>query len=337
MEIRFENEKRQQALERKQFEIELRDAQIRQKNLRYYYMLGALALLMGLVVTIFIAWRQKTRTNVILSQQKLEIEQQRDQISEQKQKITDSILYASRIQRAILPPLTLTNDLFPTHFIFFKPRDVVSGDFYWMHNEGNYSVLVVADCTGHGVPGAFMSMLGISLLNELTGQYSDFDAAKMLGYLRDKIRTNLHQTSYGETNSDGIDLGMVIFENTTGRACYSGGNVPLWLWTEGELKTYNPDRMPVGIYIGDEQPFTNNIIELKSGDTLYMFSDGYMDQFGGPKLRKLMQAGFRTIIESITELPLDEQYTILETRLNEWKGDTRQIDDIIVVGIHWKH
>jgi serine phosphatase RsbU (regulator of sigma subunit) len=298
-------------------------------------MLGALVLLLGLVVTVFIAWRQKIRTNKILSRQKVEIEQQRDQISEQKQKITDSIVYASRIQRAILPPQKLINSLFPSHFVFFKPRDVVSGDFYWVHEEGDYRVLVVADCTGHGVPGAFMSMLGISLLNELTGQYAGFDAAKLLGYLRDKIRTNLHQTSYGETNSDGIDLGMVIIENSTGKACYSGGNIPLWIHRQGEMRVCNPDRMPVGIYIGDDEPYTNNLIDLNTNDILYMFSDGFMDQFGGPKRRKLMQTGFRAIVESLAGEPLNRQCEMLESRLGEWQADNRQIDDIIVVGIQW--
>ncbi len=335
MEIRFENEKKIQALERKQFEIELKDSEIKQKNLRYYYMLGALVLLLGLVVSVFIAWRQKIHTNKILSQQKLEIEQQRDQISEQKQKITDSIVYASRIQKAILPPQNHINNLFPNHFVFFKPRDVVSGDFYWVHKEGGYSVLVVADCTGHGVPGAFMSMLGISLLNELTGQYADFDAGKLLGYLRDKVRTNLHQTSYGETNSDGIDLGMVIIENRSGKVCYSGGNIPLWIYRQGELKVCNPDRMPVGIHIGADEPYTNNFIDLNPDDILYMFSDGFMDQFGGPKRRKLMQAGFKAIVESIAGESLSKQHTMLGNRLGEWQADNRQIDDIIVVGIQW--
>ena len=336
MEIRFENEKKQQALERKQFEIELRDAQIKQKNQRYYYMLGVLFSLVGIVILIFIAWRQKIRTNKLLSIQKSEIEDQRDQIMVQKQKITDSIIYASRIQKAILPPSSVVNELFPNHFIFFRPRDVVSGDFYWMHREGNYDVIVIADCTGHGVPGAFMSMLGISLLNELTGQYSDFDAAKLLGFLREKIRTNLHQTSFGETNSDGIDLGMVIIDNESNRVCFSGGNVPLWIYSMGEIHVYAPDRMPVGIYIGEDMPFTNTFINLQNNDIMYMFSDGYIDQFGGPKHRKLMQSGFREIINSCVIRPINEQEDRLATALEEWMGNNRQIDDIIVFGVQWK-
>ncbi len=334
MEIRFENEKRIQALKSKQFEIELKDSEIRQKNLRYYYMLGALLLLVGIAITIFIAWRQKIRSNKILSLQKQEIEAQRDQISDQNQKITDSIVYASRIQNAMLPPVSTANKLFPKHFVFFKPRDVVSGDFYWMHSENNYSVVVVADCTGHGVPGAFMSMLGISLLNELTGQYSNFDAAKLLGSLRKKIRINLHQVSFADSSNDSIDMGMVIIDNNTNKACYAGGNIPLWIFSNGNLTTYSADRMPVGIHIGEEESFTNNFIQLNKNDTLYMFSDGFPDQFGGKKNRKLLISGFKNLILSIARLDIKDQHKQLHEKLSEWKENTRQIDDIIVLGIN---
>jgi len=334
MEIRFEHEKRVQALERKQFEIELKDSEIKQKNQRYYYMLGALVLLMGLVVTVFIAWRQKIRTNKILNLQKQEIEAQRDQISSQNEKITDSIVYASRIQKAMLPPESVINNLFPDHFVFFKPRDVVSGDFYWVHSENNYRVIVVADCTGHGVPGAFMSMMGVSLLNELTGQYSSFDAAKLLGSLREKVCINLHQTTYTDGSSnDSIDMGMIIIENSTNKACYAGGNIPLWVYRDKTLTTYNADRMPIGIHIGEEMSFTNNFVQLQKGDTIFMFSDGFPDQFGGTRNRKLLVSGFKKIIESIAETDIEKQATLLEKNLQEWKKDTRQIDDIIVLGV----
>lgn len=336
MEIRFENEKRIQALERKQLEIELKDSEIRQKNLRYYYMLGVILLLAGLVVSIFIAWRQKIRINKILKRQKQEIENQRDKIGEQNKKITDSIVYASRIQNAILPPDTLINKLFPSHFIFFKPRDVVSGDFYWMHSENNYNVVVVADCTGHGVPGAFMSMLGVSLLNEHVGQYSNFDSAKILGSLREKIRTNLHQTKHNDSSSDGIDMGVVIIDNTTNKVCFAGGNIPLWIYNNNKINKYNSDRMPVGVYIGDDQPFTNHYLQLEKGDTLYMFSDGFPDQFGGDNNRKLMMSGFMALLESIADQDIQKQPQLLEQQLQNWKKDNRQIDDILVVGVHFK-
>ncbi|HPW66913.1 MAG TPA: SpoIIE family protein phosphatase, partial [Salinivirgaceae bacterium] len=248
--------------------------------------------------------------------------------------ITDSIVYASRIQKAMLPPMSVINNLFPNHFVFFKPRDVVSGDFYWVHSEDNYRVVVVADCTGHGVPGAFMSMLGISLLNELTGQYSNFDAAMLLGKLREKIRSNLHQTTYTDGSStDTIDMGMIIIENSTNKACYAGGNIPLWIYSNKTLITYNADRMPVGIHIGEELSFTNKFIQLQEGDTIFMFSDGFPDQFGGKWNRKLLTSGFKTIIESIAEADIEKQATLLEKNLNEWKKETSQIDDIIVLGV----
>ncbi|MDY0280382.1 MAG: tetratricopeptide repeat protein [Salinivirgaceae bacterium] len=341
MEIRFENEKKQQALELKQFEIELRDAQIKQKNQRYYYMLVALFLLVGVIVVVVIAWRQKIKTNIELRKQKSEIETQKNQIEKQKEKISDSITYARRIQEVMLPPSIVVDALFPNHFNFNKPRDVVSGDFYWTHREGKYDVLVVADCTGHGVPGAFMSMLGISLLNELKGQYSEFDAAKMLGHLRNKIRNNLHQPTviprkFDELeNLDGMDMGMIIIDNELSRVCFAGGNIPLWVYSMGEIQVYAPDKMPVGIYLVDS-PFTNTYINLQNNDIMYLFSDGYIDQFGGPRGRKLMRAGLKNVLEKGANLPLVEQKVNLENALNEWMGDYSQLDDIIVFGVQWK-
>ncbi len=337
MEIRFENERKVRLLERKQFEIELMDSQLRGKNLRLYLLLGALFLTISLVVIVTIAWKQKAETNKILTQQKKEIEQQRDQIRLQNEKITDSIVYASRIQNAMLPPLEQINQIFPNSFVFFKPRDVVSGDFYWVFRESHYSVLAVSDCTGHGVPGAFMSMLGISLLNQLYGKFSTFDPASILGELRHKIKTNLHQMDYTETNTDGMDMGLVIIDTRTNQAAFSGGNIPLWLWqnNQKELRVFNPDRMPVGVFVGQEEPFTNHFFRISKGDMFYLFSDGYLDQFGGPKNRKLMQSGFTQILRQCFGADPEKQQQILEQELNRWQGDNRQIDDILIVGVLW--
>ncbi|HON19277.1 MAG TPA: PP2C family protein-serine/threonine phosphatase, partial [Salinivirgaceae bacterium] len=191
----------------------------------------------------------------------------------------------------------------------------------------------VADCTGHGVPGAFMSMLGISLLNDLHGHYSKFDPAFILGTLRAKIRNNLHQSNYMETNTDGMDMGLVIINTQTNEAVFSGGNVPLWLYKNGEISIINPDRMPVGVYIGEDQPFTNHYFQINRGDALYLFSDGYCDQFGGEKGRKLMQNGFLSIVRKCVARTPGEQKQILYDELIKWQGQQRQIDDILVIGV----
>lgn len=329
MELRFGDQK----LERSKIEIELKDAQIEQKTMRSHFLMGTVLLLACLVVSISISWRNKNKTNKILAAQNQEIETQRDQISQQSQKISDSIVYASRIQKAILTPEEEISLLFPENFIYYKPRDVVSGDFYWVHQENQYMVAVVADCSGHGVPGAFMSMLGVSLLNELNGEYSNFDAAKMLEYLRNKIRINLHQTSFEANNSDGMELGMVIIDKTNLKCCYCGGNIALWIWNNNQMEIYEPDRMPVGVYAKENLPFTNTFIDIKNNSTLYMFSDGIVDQFGGDSDRKLKSTGLMEIIKSIANKPLKEQGDELNTKMGIWQGNGRQVDDMIFMGI----
>lgn len=334
MEIRFENEKKERVMARQQFDIELQAAKIKEQEKRHYYMLAAIALLSGLVVTVYVAWRQKRRSAMLLAAQKGEIERQRDTISDQNEKITDSIVYASRIQKAMLPPDAQMRRVFPRHFVHYRPRDVVSGDFYWAHSEGGVAVAVAADCTGHGVPGAFMSMLGISVLNDCRGRYRDFDAAAILDELRARIRANLHQVSFREDGSnDGIDLGMVILDPARGQACFAGGNVPLWVVRRGQIEVVQPDRMPVGVHYGDEQPFRNQLVDMAGVDALYMFSDGVVDQFGGAKGRKLMQKGLRALIEGIWDMPADRQGQAVAKSLDQWRGSHRQIDDILLLGI----
>jgi serine phosphatase RsbU (regulator of sigma subunit) len=204
-------------------------------------------------------------------------------ISEQKTKITDSILYASRIQNALLPPESQMDNLLKQHFILFKPRDVVSGDFYYFKKYKQYTVIVAADCTGHGVPGAFMSMLGISMLNEIMAMENLQNAGQMLDVLRNKVKQNLHQTSVSESNTDGMDLTMILLDRNELKLHFAGANNPLFILRNGEMIIHNGDRMPIGVHMYDEDDFTNHEIQIDKGDKLYMFSDGYMDQFGGKK------------------------------------------------------
>jgi tetratricopeptide (TPR) repeat protein len=347
MQIRFEAEKTQRLREKKQAEIERKDAELRAQRMRIYFLFGLLVLFAGLIVVVVIAFIQKRKSNKLLAlrnneieEQKVEIEaqrdlatQQRDKISEQNQKITDSILYGKRIQNALLPPDNQMDKYLKEHFIIFRPRDMVSGDFYYFQPHKNYTVISAADCTGHGVPGAFMSMLGISLLNEIIASEEIENAANILESLREKVKSNLHQTSVTESNTDGMDMALIMLDRSKMELHFAGANNPLLIIRNNELTCVDGDRMPIGLHIHDEEPFKNHIIKLEKGDKLYMFSDGFTDQFGGKQGRKLMSKNFKKLILDTSSKTISEQKETLEKFFEQWKGNYRQIDDVLVMGL----
>ena len=285
---------------------------------------------------------QITEKNVELEAQKEEIkaqrdvaEAQRDEIAHQKKDIEDSILYAKRIQHAILPPEKLISRLMPENFILFKPRDIVSGDFYWAAEKNNITYYAAADCTGHGVPGAFMSMLGISFLNDIirTTQ-NELTAAEVLDKLKAKVIQALHQTGEAQEAKDGMDIALCKIDPNNSVAEFAGAFNPLYLIRNNELIIQEADRMPIGIYDFDDidQNFTNHVIKLEKGDSLYTFSDGYVDQFGGPRDKKFMVGRFKKMLLAIQDKTMEEQRQHLNDTIENWMADYEQIDDIIVIG-----
>jgi len=271
---------------------------------------------------------------------------QRDTISRQKDQIMDSIHYAERIQSAILPPETYLSEILDDYFIFFRPRDIVSGDYYWTTQRDDKLMIAVADCTGHGVPGAFLSMLGISYMNEIVNRNESIRANRILEELRDFVITSLHQTGSKGEARDGIEISLCIIHARDGFMEYAGANRPLYLITKkdkkGKKNAVNPgyeliqikgDRMPIGIYEQETIPFTNHEIPFQKNDTLYLFSDGYVDQLGGPKRKTFRSKYFRKLLLEIHHHPMDVQKKILMEKLEAWQGDVEQIDDILVMGV----
>lgn len=283
----------------------------------------ALLLVFGLVYFIWRIYRNKKRANILL-------QAQRDQIAYQKKHIMDSIQYAKRIQTAILPSLELfTHSL--EHFVLFKPRDIVSGDFYWAEEiEGMY-MIVTADCTGHGVPGALMSMLGVSLLNEIIISKEIKRPDLILNELRDKIIEALKQEP-GNILKDGMDMTVCLLDRKKNLLKFSGANNPLYLVSDGQLKQIRGDSMPVAIH-DVMNPFTLHQIELKAGDAFYTFSDGYADQFGGPAQKKFLLKNFRNLLLSIQDLSLIEQGNRLDEVFEDYRKDLEQIDDVVIIGV----
>ncbi len=256
-----------------------------------------------------------------------------ENLVKQKKEITDSINYASLIQKAVFPPNELIDKLLKNYFILYEPKDIVSGDFYWVNKKNNKIIVIAADCTGHGVPGAFMSMLGISFLNEIINKLKAPKANEILNLLRKTVKRSLRQTGkYGEAR-DGIDMALCIIDFENLELEFAGANNPLILIREDELLEVKADKMPIGIHFREKESFTNNKLKIKKNDRIYLFSDGYYDQFGGKRGRKFLKKNFKKLLKSIYEKKMEEQKIILKETLNNWKKNYEQIDDILVLGI----
>jgi len=265
--------------------------------------------------------------------QRDEIEIQRDAIERQQVSITDSILYAQRIQQAMLfNQEEIRNIVAFPFFILYLPRDIVSGDFYWVRKIENKLIFTVADCTGHGIPGAFLSMLGISLLNEIVVNQKTTDAAEILNKLRNQIKNHLNQTDDRDSLDDGMDMALCVLNTETLELEFAGANNPAYIARGNTILTLEPTLNPVGIYFR-ERPFEKQTFRLESDDTIYLFSDGYADQFGGKYGRRFMTNNFKNLLLKIQKHKLGQRRELLEQKLHAWRKHHRQIDDITVMGI----
>lgn len=270
-----------------------------------------------------------------IQQQKKKIEIQKDEILAQKNDITSSITYASRIQQAILPDRKIFEKAFKGYFIFYMPRDIVSGDFYWISTMNDEVVFAAADCTGHGVPGAFMSMLGNSFLNEIAKEStSKLSAGQILDELRRKIMEALSQSGDNLDARDGMDIALCIYNKKKNQLEYSGAYNPMYLIRNGELAEFKADRMPIGHH-PKKKNFRTQVIDIKSNDVLYLFSDGFQDQFGGLHGKKFTPGKFKQMLIDISDLSMQEQQDQLQQRLSYWQLNNEQVDDILVLGVRF--
>jgi serine phosphatase RsbU (regulator of sigma subunit) len=307
-------------------DIEIREIEnTRQLTVIFFLVLGFVVTSI-LIALLTRANKQKKKANSILEEKNI-------LISEQKKEIMDSIQYAKRIQNAMLTPQEDLSQLLPEHFILFSPRDIVSGDFYWITRNENRIVCIVADCTGHGVPGAFMSMLGIAYLNEITSKNPEITASQLLDELRNHVIQSLHQKGLMGENQDGMDITALIIDHKKNNLQFAGANNPLFQIRNDELIEHKPDKMPIGIHGKVMVPFTNHEIIFEKGDVLYTFSDGYADQFGGPLGKKFMIKKFKDKLLDLHKKPMNLQKKELVETLENWMANTRQVDDILVMGI----
>lgn len=268
-----------------------------------------------------------------IQRQKNEIELQRDEIDMKNENITSSITYARHIQDAVTPQAELLDQLLPDNFILNKPKDIVSGDFYWMTEKDKKIIFAVADCTGHGVPGAFMSLLGITLLNEIVNILGITRSDIIVTVLRERLIQSLQQNSKDETARDGMDIALCVLDRHHNKLQYTGGMSDLIYISGGKLEIIKSDLMDVSASYNVLRKFKMNERDCKKGDVMYLFSDGYQDQFGGNYDRKFLRSHFYNTLFEIHHLPMKSQKEILERKLNEWMRDPIQTDDITVMGI----
>ena len=290
-------------------------------------------LIIGLVIIIiflvFVFNQLKTTRT-----QKTTIEEQHNLLNRTHKEITDSINYAKNIQDALMTSTVYMKDVIPESFIFFQPKDVVSGDFYWVYrNRKDHIYFTVADCTGHGIPGAFMSMIGTSLLNENIIENGIEDTSIIMNNMRDSIIKSLNQKEKNIENRDGMDMALCKLDPVNLTLQYSGAYNPLIHIRNGDINQINADSQPVALNLGKKTPFLKHDLQLKKGDLLYIYSDGFADQFGGEKDKKYMNKKFKKFLLEISDLPMEQQEYLLKIEFIDWMGKNEQIDDVCVMGI----
>ena len=320
---------------------------IEKQKLILFFVLFALLLVSILGYYIYRGYKIKKEANIRLEEknrtislQKDEIEKQRDvassqrdQIAYQKRHIEDSIIYAKRIQTALIPSLELFSDKLE-HFVLYKPLAIVSGDFYWVSDHGNIQVIIAADCTGHGVPGAFMSMLGVTMLNELVNGKHILMPDQILENLRQGVIRSLKQVPEEDSIKDGMDIAVCVVDFEKNILWYAGANCPLYLIRGNELIHYRADKMPASIHYRMD-PFKMHKIDIEKGDAFYIFSDGFADQFGGPNQKKFMTNQLRETLVAMAGEPMLKQGEKLTGIFEEWRGDNPQVDDVMLIGVRY--
>lgn len=339
----YNSEKQKSAIEKLELEKVLNEKTIERKNIQNLFLIVSIIFISIILVVIFQNYRQKEKINHHLASQaelilkkNRALERQKKRIESFNNRITDSLNYAQRIQQALLPSENVIKATFKDHFIFHRPLEIVSGDFYWIHKRNNEIIFAVADSTGHGVPGALMSMLGISFLNELALNSAISSASDFLNQLRDSVIKSLNQVGAIQELKEGISISLCIIRPDENRIYYSGAqNFMIASYFDGstyELVTFYGDKMPIGLY-PKMNTFKEEVISMHNLRTLYLFTDGFIDQFGDKTNTRYQTANFIRLLKNICPLPMEEQRDRLQNEFESWKGRSEQIDDVLVIGI----
>jgi serine phosphatase RsbU (regulator of sigma subunit) len=311
------------------------------RNQRYiiYSFIGGLVLLVILLFNMYRGYQQKKKANLEISRQKAELQLQKDIVDEKNKEILDSINYAKRLQEAILPSPKTVSEYLKQFFILYKPKDIVAGDFYWLEaiqdakDPANRIILfAAADCTGHGVPGALVSVVCSNALNRAVKEFNITDTGKILDKVRELVIETFEKSD--KDVKDGMDISLCSLNLKTNELLWSGANNPLWILKKGarEITEIKPDKQPIGRYMAPH-PFKTHSVRLEKDDAIYLFTDGYADQFGGPKGKKFKYSNLGNFISEIGTLNMDKQQEQLQRTFEQWQGDLEQVDDVCIIGI----
>ncbi|HWY38254.1 MAG TPA: SpoIIE family protein phosphatase, partial [Bacteroidia bacterium] len=312
------------------------------------YVIGFFSIMFGFngVRTQQLRHRQEELEKTV-TERTAEVVQQKELVEEKQKEIVDSINYAKRIQLSILPPQDEMKEVLKDFFVLYKPKDIVSGDFYWMaavhptvndqqpaENSPKLAVVAAVDCTGHGVPGALMSIISNTLMNQTTKNPHINSPAEALNFLNQELPKNLKAQNKGEIIRDGMDLTMCAFDFENYSIEFAGANNSLYVFSSGQLSELKADKQAIsGSTDEEKRPYTNHKKQLQKGDVVYLFTDGYADQFGGPKGKKFKHKQLEQILTEIAHLPMEEQKQILNKRFEDWRGTLEQVDDVTVIGV----
>lgn len=339
LKFEFEREAEKDSLENvhkaqiKDEQLRVSALEIKQQRTKGYLLWGGVVVLLLFGGFMYNRFKVTSEQKKIIEQQKVIVEAQKHLVEEQQQEIRDSINYAKRIQSSFMASEAQLKERLSEHFVLFRPKDVVSGDFYWADITQEKVFLCVGDSTGHGIPGAFMSLLNLSLLNEalLSKHYTETNL--ILDFVRRILILGLKPDESGQGGNDGMDCVTIRLDLKNLKLQFSGANNPLWLVRKGTTITLTPDKMPVGRSPKQDISFTSKEMDLEHGDVLYLFTDGFPDQFGGPKGKKFKYKQMEEYLLSIHMLPMQTQHDLLLKKFLEWKGDLEQVDDVCVMGI----
>ena len=326
--LEAKNQLKEEEIARQEIEIEHEKVVSKQRILFLYGSLGVLVLVLVLLLIAFRAYKQKRKANEIISKQKAEVESQKEEIEEQHKDITDSINYAKRIQAAILPPARIVKEYLEESFILYKPKDVVAGDFYWMEVNDGTVLFAAADCTGHGVPGAMVSVVCNNAMNRAVREFGLRHPASILDKVTDLVIEQFEKSE--EEVRDGMDIALCSLNE--GKLEFSGANNPVWIIRNGEVLETKGTKQPVGKH-DRRRTFDNHLINLEVGDSIYIFTDGYVDQFGGEKGKKFKSKAFKELLLSIQSKSMAEQKNVIEQNFESWRGELEQVDDVCVIGV----
>jgi len=345
-------------------QAELREEVISKKSNTIKLMIAASVIMLGLIVMVFISRQKINKSRALIKQQQIETQKQKVLIEEKQKEIVDSINYSKRLQDAAIPSLEYFRSLLPDSFVFYKPKDIVAGDFYWIHElstpspvtssyhpaapsasllrpmelvEGGVEkvkqkqiLLAAADCTGHGVPGALVSIVCLNALNRCVEEYKLTQPAQILDKAAEIIQQSFRQTE--NDVKDGMDIALCLFDLNNYKGYYAGANNPVWIISGTEVKEIKGDSQPVGQQ-HIPKPFTQHTFDLKKGDAILLATDGFADQFGGPKGKKFKYKQFSELLLSLKDKPLNDQPGILNNKFEDWKGNLEQVDDVLVIGV----